>query len=323
MADKPDPTVLVTVNMKSKLDFRDMRDIIATALIHYKLPPVAVPILRDELVTKSKSVIPGFDRSLLEGIARVGATFGSAKSNTSSGKLGGFVELEFDGNKRDPIILGLTCFHFVRDDKDTTTKQNKYENLVQEIASLKAASEEIAEINVHLGHVAACSGDRFFVKAGEHTKHTFSVKMDWALLDIIPERLDPKGHDNNQHDFNTEGAEDAQPTQLWINGSVGPAGGVYSGLRTYVVSMPVAVGKEDKDGWMVLAQDKWSCEHTLLSRFDHPFTMPGSTGSLVHDWDGGVAGMVTGMLQYSGIALFTYGDDLVGDIKGMTGAKGV
>jgi hypothetical protein len=111
------PTVLVTVEMESERDFREMRDMIAAILDNYGLPTLSVLILRDELVTKAKGP-PGFDRTMLDGIARAGGNFGSAKSHLSYGKLGGFVELEFDGTDLDPMILGVTCFHSVRGDKD-------------------------------------------------------------------------------------------------------------------------------------------------------------------------------------------------------------
>jgi hypothetical protein len=120
------PTVLVTVEMESERDFREMRDIITAILDKYGLPTISVLILRDELVTKAKGP-PGFDRTMLDGIARAGGNFGSAKSHLSYGKLGGFVELEFDGTDLDPMILGVTCFHSVRSDKDShvVSRQSK------------------------------------------------------------------------------------------------------------------------------------------------------------------------------------------------------
>lgn len=120
--DNP-PTVLVTVNSKSKGRWNHTRDTIVNILDRHGLPMVAVEIMKDEIRRASKSTYFEGSRRLrlakeiLQGPAMLGESIAPHSAKTTFGSLGAFIEPQFeDGGWREFALTCFRCVYFEEDD---------------------------------------------------------------------------------------------------------------------------------------------------------------------------------------------------------------
>ena len=109
LEDNP-PTVLIIANPKSNGRWKSTRDTIVKVLDEFRLPMVAVEIVKDRIQTLVEKR-SGFSKELLNSTARPGESIAHATSE-GSGTLGAFVEL-LDAHLNQWQPYAMTCFHCV------------------------------------------------------------------------------------------------------------------------------------------------------------------------------------------------------------------
>lgn len=107
------PTVLITVNPDTELEWKPMREDVILILENHYLPEVAVKIQRDRIIRDvGTSNFPGMHPDALSGPALVGQSVGRRNHDDRQGTFGGFVEIQHP-HSREWITYGLTCNHCV------------------------------------------------------------------------------------------------------------------------------------------------------------------------------------------------------------------
>ncbi|KAJ5416202.1 hypothetical protein N7465_004897 [Penicillium sp. CMV-2018d] len=192
-----------------------------------------------------------------------------------------------------------------------------YEGDKQQLLNCKTFIQDLKDFDPGFGRVWAASGSRtrkaLTIQSGRHKEPTC---CDWALIEIPDERLSsnttPDGHVLKRSPVPTN--FDNVRLCLWGQKS-GYSEGDYYSLQDAKVKHQIIEGQE-----VSIA----TIEHTVIgSGTQFPFfAKPGDSGSLVFTKDSHV---VVGML-FAGnkrTSNFTHIDDLIADIKDVTGATQV
>lgn len=111
---KNPPTVIISVQRGSKVNWLPTREQVAKILNEFRLSTVGVSVVEDKIIRSSgdDGLLPagGFQMK-----AQAGFSLGiEQESTTASGTLGGFVEIKCP-DTGEWLIMGLTCFHCVHE----------------------------------------------------------------------------------------------------------------------------------------------------------------------------------------------------------------
>lgn len=110
------PTVLITVNPNTDLEWKTMREDVVLILENHYLPMVAVKIQRDEVLRSSGLIrTPDMPLDVLQGSALVGQSLGRRGLDDKQGTFGGFIEIQ-DPYTHEWVCLGISCTHCVLPD---------------------------------------------------------------------------------------------------------------------------------------------------------------------------------------------------------------
>lgn len=105
------PTVIISVDPRSRSDWDPVRDSIVGLLNEYRLFDVAMAVIRDVIVRNVDRQDDDCMPLKAWKLARAGVSVGLSSPQIGSGTLGGFLELqEFDGTWKP---FGITFFHVV------------------------------------------------------------------------------------------------------------------------------------------------------------------------------------------------------------------
>lgn len=121
------PTVLIIVDVSSKRNWKDTRDLVVGVLDDFGLSMVAVEIVKDrpmqKMMSPNDSTNYAFTRSFLDEKARAAGPLSHESDDSRSGTLGGFVSFR-EGDTKTLRTYALTCFHCV-DPADTHVDSNQ------------------------------------------------------------------------------------------------------------------------------------------------------------------------------------------------------
>ena len=110
------PTVLITVDPNTDLDWKTMREDVILILENHYLSMVAIKIQRDDVLRGSGLIrSPDMPLDVLQGSALVGQSLGRRGLDDKQGTFGGFVELQHP-HTHEWVCFGISCTHCVLPD---------------------------------------------------------------------------------------------------------------------------------------------------------------------------------------------------------------
>lgn len=112
------PTVFITVNPNTGLDWKMMREDVIIILENHYLSMVAVKIQRDRIIRGfANTRCPDMPLDVLLGPALAGQSLGRQGLNDKQGTFGGHIQLQHP-HSHEWFTFGISCTHFVLPDDD-------------------------------------------------------------------------------------------------------------------------------------------------------------------------------------------------------------